>query len=160
MVSPDAVTDDEQLRRDVAARLEADPGVDARRIVVSVAGGVVTLAGEVRSYSEKWEAERVVERMPGVRGIANDIEVRGDTTRDDSEIARRAVEALRRNVLVPSKALTVRVENGWVVLSGEVTRSFQRRAAERAVRNLPGVRGVSSTITVRPRAGDRGAGSR
>ncbi|MBV8950617.1 MAG: BON domain-containing protein [Actinobacteria bacterium] len=152
----DAVSTDERLRREVEAQLASDACVDARRLVVSVSDGVVTLAGEVGSLADKWEVERAVERMAGIRGIANSIEVHGDRDRADSDIARRAVEALARNVFVPSRALTVRVENGWVVLAGEVSRDFQRRAAERAVRNLPAVRGISSVVTVRPRAARRG----
>ncbi len=143
---------DDELRRRVERDLETAADIDARRIIVSVVDGIVTLAGQVRSYSEKWEAERVVERLPHVRGIANEIEVHSDTTQTDSDLARRAIQALRRNMFVPADAIAVRVENGWVVLTGEVRRAFQRRAAERAVRNLPGVRGVTSQITIRPRA--------
>ena len=93
-----------------------------------------------------------MEHVNGVRGIANEIEVHSDTARSDSDIARQVLQALRRSLLVPTGAITVRVENGWVVLTGEVRRAFQRRAAERAVRNLPGVRGITNQITIRPRA--------
>jgi osmotically-inducible protein OsmY len=148
----DAVKSDKELRHAVEQQLEAEPDIDARRIVVSVADGVVTLAGEVRSFGEKWQAERLVEQVPGVRGVANEIEVHSDTTRTDSDIARAAVRALRRYPLVPSGSVTVRVENGWVVLAGEVSWDFQRRAVERAVRNVPGVRGISNLVTVRPRS--------
>lgn len=143
---------DDDLRHRVEQQLETAPDIDPRRIVVSVADGIVTLAGQVRSYSEKWEAERAVEHVNGVRGIANEIEVHSDTARSDSDIARQVLQALRRSLLVPTGAITVRVENGWVVLTGEVRRAFQRRAAERAVRNLPGVRGITNQITIRPRA--------
>jgi osmotically-inducible protein OsmY len=52
------------------------------------------------------------------------------------------------------------VENAWIVLTGEVGRDLQRRAAERAVRGLPGVRGVENLVRVRPRAKRGDVGSR
>jgi osmotically-inducible protein OsmY len=156
----DAAKSDDELRREVEQRLQAEPDVDARRVVVSVADAIVTLTGEVRSYTEKWQAERAVEQIPGIRGIANEIEVRGDTDHADSDLARRAVRSLRRNMLVPANAVTVRVENAWIVLTGEVGRDLQRRAAERAVRGLPGVRGVENLVRVRPRAKRGDVGSR
>jgi osmotically-inducible protein OsmY len=155
-----AVKSDDELRRAVEQQLEAEPDLDARRIVVSVDDGIVTLAGEVRSFGERWQTERLIDRIPGVRGVANEIEVHSDTTRSDSDIARMAVRALRRSLLAPSGSVTVRVEHGWVVLTGEVGWDFQRRAAERAVRNVPAVRGISNLVTVRPRAGSRDVDSR
>jgi osmotically-inducible protein OsmY len=147
---------DDELRRAVETGLRASTDVDASQVVVSVDDGLVTLSGRVPSYSHKWEAERAVERIPGIRGVANELEVHSDTARRDSDIARRAVQALRRNPFVPKGAVTVRVENGWVVLSGEAGRDVQRRGAERAVRNLPGVRGVTNLVTLRPKETSRG----
>jgi osmotically-inducible protein OsmY len=143
--------DDSELRRDVEEELEAEPSVDARQIGVAVKDGIVTLTGTVRSFAEKWNAERAVERVEGVRGIANDIEVRPLGERTDADIARAAIDALRWNALVPDDAIKVEVSNGWVTLRGEVTYDFERRAAERAVRYLNGVRGVTNLIQIKPR---------
>ncbi len=142
---------DKELRRDVERELEWEPSVDERQVGVSVIDGIVTLTGDVGSYSEKWHAERAVERVEGVRGIANDLEVKAASERTDTDIARAATDALRWNVMVPSDKVTVKVANGWLTLEGEVRWDFQRRAAERAVRELPGVRGLSNLITIRPR---------
>jgi osmotically-inducible protein OsmY len=141
---------DTELREDVLHELEAEPSIDARRIGVAVVEGVVTLTGEVPTYAEKWRAERVVSRVEGVRGIANEIEVKLTDHRSDSDIARAAADALKWNVMVPSDRITVKVENGWVRLTGDVNWDFQRRAAERAVRDLPGVVGVPNLIRVAP----------
>jgi osmotically-inducible protein OsmY len=141
---------DTELREDVLHELEAEPSIDARRIGVAVVEGVVTLTGEVPTYAEKWRAERVVSRVEGVRGIANDIEVKLADHHSDTDIARAAADALKWNVMVPSDRITVKVEKGWVTLSGDVNWDFQRRAAERAVRDLPGVRGISNIIRVAP----------
>ncbi|MGZ4155097.1 MAG: BON domain-containing protein [Actinomycetota bacterium] len=143
--------DDSELRRDIEEELEAEPSVDARQIGVAVKDGIVTLTGTVRSFAEKWNAERAVERVEGVRGIANDIEVRPLGERTDADIARAATDALRWNALVPDDAVKVEVSNGWVTLRGEVMYDFERRAAERAVRYLNGVRGVTNLIQIKPR---------
>jgi osmotically-inducible protein OsmY len=141
---------DDELRRDVERELEWEPAVDERRIGVSVIDGVVTLIGHVPTYSQRWKAERTVERVEGVRGVANELEVRlaGEVT--DTDIAKAAVDALSRDITVPSDQVKVKVDKGWVTLTGEVNWDFQRRAAERAVRNLSGVRGLSNLITVKP----------
>jgi osmotically-inducible protein OsmY len=145
------VKTDSELRRDVERELEYEPSIDHRRIGVAVVDGVVTLTGEAGSYAEKLKAERVAERVMGVRGIVNDITVKPPSQHSDIDIARMAVDALKWNVFVPSEKITVKVDNGWVILTGEVSWEYQRRAAERAVRNLPGVRAISNLITVKPR---------
>jgi osmotically-inducible protein OsmY len=141
---------DNELREEVEEELEWEPSVDERRIGVAVSDGIVTLTGEVRSYAEKWNAERAVERVEGVRGVANDIQVRVVGQRSDTDIAKAAADALAWNSLVPADRVTVRVENGWLTLRGEVDYDYERRAAERAVRYLDGVRGVSNLISVTP----------
>jgi osmotically-inducible protein OsmY len=145
------MSSDAELRRDVELELEWEPSVDERRIGVSVVDGIVTLTGELSSYAEKWKAERTAERVAGVKGVANELEVRVSTERSDTDIAKAAVEALNWNVTVPSDRVKVRVEKGWLTLMGEVNWDFQRRAAERAVRSLPGVKGISNLITIKAR---------
>jgi osmotically-inducible protein OsmY len=142
---------DAEIRRDVEAELEWEPSVDARRIGVAVDNGVVTLTGEVGSYAQKWKAERAVERVEGVRAIVNEIEVKLPGEFSDADLAKSAVDALRWNILVPDDSITVKVDNGWITLKGEVTYDYQRRAAERALRNLPGVKGISNLITIKPK---------
>jgi osmotically-inducible protein OsmY len=134
----------------VERELEWEPGVDERRIGVSVIDGVVTLTGQVSSYAERWKAERTVERVTGVRGIANDLEVIPTGEQSDTDIARAAVDALKWDITVPSDRIKVKVDKGWVTLTGEANWDFQRRAAERAVRNLTGVTGLTNLITVMP----------
>lgn len=143
---------DKELRRDVEQELEWEPAVDERKIGVSVVEGVVTISGEVDSYAEKWKAERAVERVMGVRGIVNELEVRSTSEPTDTAIAEAATRALRWNVMIPADKIKVKVTKGWVTLSGEVSWEYQRRAAEQAVRNLSGVRGISNLIGIVPRA--------
>jgi osmotically-inducible protein OsmY len=142
---------DIELREDVEEELEWEPSVDERRIGVAVTDGIVTLTGHVSSYAEKWNAERAVERVEGVKGIANEIEVHLVGQHSDTDLAKAAADALEWNSLVPSDRVTVRVENGWVTLRGQVDYDYERRAAERAVRYLEGVRGVTNLIEVTPK---------
>jgi osmotically-inducible protein OsmY len=142
---------DDELRREVEQALAWEPSIDERTIGVAVLDGIVTLAGEARSYAEKWRAERTVERVKGVRAVVNNIQVKTPGDISDIDIAKAAVEAIKWNVLVPSDKIKVRVENAWITMTGEVNWDYQRRAAEKAVRDLPGVRGITDLIAVRPK---------
>ena len=141
---------DNELRRDVERELEWEPALDERRIGVSVIDGVVTLTGDVPTYSQRWKAERTVERVEGVRGVANELEVQLAGEVSDTDLAKAAVDALALDINVPADQIKVKVDKGWVTLTGTVSADFQRRAAERAVRNLSGVKGLSNLITVKP----------
>jgi osmotically-inducible protein OsmY len=146
---------DSEIERDVKEELKWEPGLpDAADIAVSVKNGVVTLAGFVKSYTDKYEAEAAAKRVAGVRGVANDIEVRMPSVdeRPDPEIARDAVAAIKSQLPVSSEHIKVVVKNGWVSLEGQVEWEYQRRTAENAVRGLRGVKGVSNLIQLRPRA--------
>jgi osmotically-inducible protein OsmY len=144
---------DAQLQADVLAELEWDPAVNAENIGVTVKDGVVTLAGHVATYMEKHAVERAAYRVAGVRGIAVDLDVRfrKEQARDDSEIARAAVGALKFNSLVPADKVQVEVEDGWVNLTGEVDWAYQSAIAEQVVSPLAGVRDLANEITIRPR---------
>jgi osmotically-inducible protein OsmY len=141
---------DIDLRERVEEELGWEPGVDARRIGVAVLDGIVTLTGEVSTYTERWRAERTVERVEGVRGIANEIEVKLEDEHSDTDIAKRAADKLKWNLLVPDDKVTVKVDKGWITLKGDVKHDYQRRAAQKAVRDIPGVRGVTNLIAVKP----------
>ena len=143
---------DRELQEHVQNALDWEPSVDAAEIGVSVDGGVVTLRGDVRSYAERAAAERVALRVYGVKGVANDINVRlGDgQQRTDTEVAQAAVSALKWNSMVPDDEITLAVSNGWVTLKGHVDWEYQRAAAANAVRALIGVRGVTNAVTVQP----------
>lgn len=143
---------DSELRRSVMSELEWDPSVDASSIAVAVKDGVVTLTGAVGSYAEKLNAERAIKRLSGVRGVADDLDVRlsGANVRNDADIAQSVLNALRYDVAVPQEALRVTIDRGWVRLEGDVEWQYQRSAAERAVRPVMGVKGVTNDIAVKP----------
>jgi osmotically-inducible protein OsmY len=141
---------DSDIQRDVSSELKWEPSLQDDDIAVAVRDGVVTLAGNVNSYFEKWRAERVAGRVKGVKAVVNDVEVKlpSSSQRPDPEIARAALNALEWNASVPKDRIKVKVEKGWVTLEGDVDFYFQREAAERAVRTLWGVKGVTNLITI------------
>ncbi|MGW4461674.1 BON domain-containing protein [Micromonospora sp. NPDC004704] len=143
---------DEEIQRDVLDELEWEPRVQPNEIGVTVQEGVVTLTGWVDNYAKKWAAERSAHRINRVRAVANDIEVRlpSSAERTDPDIALAATRALEWDAFVPVGNLDVTVSNGWVVLRGDVGWEYQKRAAERTVRRLASVRGVTNGINVRP----------
>ncbi len=145
---------DSDIKRDVENELRADPTLDASDIAVAVKGGVVTLSGFVRNYTEKLEAEAAAKRVAGVVGLANDLEVRlsGLDQRPDPEIARDAVAAIRSRLPFTGEQIRVVVDKGWVTLEGQVEWNYQREEAERAVRHIKGVKGVINAIAIAPRA--------
>jgi osmotically-inducible protein OsmY len=142
---------DTQLQHDVLAELEWEPSINASQIGVAAKEGVVTLTGSVASYAEKMTAERVAKRVYAVKAVANDIEVKipGSTQRTDADIAAAALSALKWDTTVPEDRIKVTVRNGWITLEGKVDWWFQKETAERVVRNLTGVKGLTSEITVK-----------
>ena len=144
---------DKELKEHVQNALEWEPSVDQSDIGVSVDEGVVTLRGNVRSYTERSTAERVALRVYGVKAVANDLEVRLATgyERTDTDIAQAVVTALKWNTVVSPDRVTVAVARGWVTLKGTLEWQYQKDAAARVVRDLTGVRGVNNEIVVKPR---------
>jgi osmotically-inducible protein OsmY len=153
MTSATATRSDEQIQRDVLEELKWDARVQPNEIGVSVRDGVVAVTGWVDSYAKKWAAEQAAHRVRGVVAVANDIEVRlpSSAERTDTDIAAAVTRALEWDAFVPIDKIDVTVSKGWVTIKGEVEWEFQRRSAERAVRRLSGVRGVTNLIAVRPR---------
>ena len=141
------------LRKDVLEELEWDPSIDARTIGVAIENGIIALTGHVGSYADKTNAEKIVKRVHGVHGVANDLQVKLSSSyeRDDVDIARSVVNALEWNVSVPKNRIKVSVSKGWVTLEGDVDWYYQKRSAESAVDVLAGVRGVTNNVAVKAR---------
>jgi osmotically-inducible protein OsmY len=119
---------DNELRTDVLAELNWDPSIRDEDIAIAVKDGVVTLAGTVDTYAQRFAAERAVERVKGVRALASDLEVKlpGAMVRSDADLAHAAINALRWNIQVPDQRLQVKVANGWLTLEGEVDRFYEK----------------------------------
>jgi osmotically-inducible protein OsmY len=143
---------DRDIKRDVEDELRWDPDIDATDIAVTVNNAVVTLAGFVRSYMQKYDAERDAKRVAGVLGVVNDLEVRlpDIDDRPDPEIARDAIAKIKGELPYSWEKIRVVVSKGWLTLEGEVEWNYQRERAEAAVRRVRGVRGITNSIEIKP----------
>lgn len=144
--------DDIILRQNIIDELEFEPSIDAAHIGITAEDGVVTLTGHVSTYAEKNKIADVACGVKGVRGIAQEIEVRlrGEHRMADDEIAKRALSVLGWNTVIPEGAVLVTVQDAVVTLTGGVEWNYQRNAAAETVRGLSGVVDVCNNIEVKP----------
>jgi osmotically-inducible protein OsmY len=143
---------DSQIQQDVLRELKWDPRVEETEVGIEVDKAVVTLTGSVSSWAKKVAAQEAAHRVSGVHDVANDIVVKapGSMPVTDTDIAQAVRRTLEWDVFVPHERITSTVSNGWVTLAGPVELWNEREAAERAIRNLQGVRGVTNNLTVTP----------
>lgn len=147
----------EQVQKDVQDAIKWEPLLHAAEIGVICKDGVVTLTGTVNSYAKKSEAEAAAKSVAGVKVVVEKIEVKFDSQWakiDDTKIAKDVLNAIEWNWKIPNNKIKVKVENGWITLDGELTWNFQREAAKEAVKSLPGVKGVTNNITIKPESDD------
>lgn len=142
---------DSKIKLDVQDELQWEPSIDETKIGVAVDNGVVTLSGEVDSYGKKIAAEKAAKRVIGVKAVAEDIVIKlpSNLQKSDTEIAKAVLNALQWHSSVPDNAVMVKVEDGWVYLSGEVKWSYQKDSAKYAIIDLNGVKGVVNSITIK-----------
>jgi osmotically-inducible protein OsmY len=143
--------DELELTRDVQDELAWEPSLDESQIAVAAKNGVVTLTGRVPSLAQQAKAEEVAKRIYGVRGVANHLttEVPPSSRRSDADIAEAVQNALHWFEVIPDHQIQVSVVDGWVTLTGNVEKSFQRDEAEQIIHNLTGVRGVTNLVAVK-----------
>jgi osmotically-inducible protein OsmY len=144
---------DEDIKRDVEDELRWDPDIDPTDIGVAVKNGVVTLTGFVRSYTQKYQAERDAKRVEGVLAVANDLEVRLPAIhqKPDPELAREVVEEIKSELPYSHSLIKVVVSGGWVTLEGDVEWNYQKERAEAAARRVRGVKGITNFVMVKPK---------
>lgn len=143
---------DEDIQIDVLDELKWDMRVLPSDIGVLVKNGVVTLTGQVNSYAQKIAAQEAAHRIQHVKAVANDIVVRvpGFAERTDTDLATAVINSLIWDATVPTDKLDVTVSDGVVTIKGEVPYGFQKNEAERAIRRLSGIKGVSNQIIANP----------
>jgi osmotically-inducible protein OsmY len=146
------MSSDSDLKTAVLAELKWEPSVNAAHIGVTTHAGIVTLTGHAENYMQKLRAEKAASRVRGVNAIAAEIEVKlpFNIKRSDEDIAEASVDRLGWNTATRADAIKVKVQKGWVTLTGTVGWHFEKQAAEKDVRALSGVIGVSNQIVVKP----------
>ena len=147
------MSQDSALQQAVTDELKWEPSVASNDIGVTAKAGVVVLTGHVENYAAKHAAEIAASRVKGVKAVADELEVRlpVETKRTDERIAAAAVDRLSWDVSIPRDAVQVRIEHGWVTLTGEVDYHYQKDLAQQELRRLVGVVGITNQVTIRPR---------
>jgi osmotically-inducible protein OsmY len=140
-----------ELQKDVQDAIKWQPLLNAAEIGVTAKDGVVSLTGVVDSYAKKTEAEDAAKNVAGVTALVEKIEVRypSSYTKTNGEIATEVVNALQARWDVPNDKVKVKVESGWITLTGDLGWNFQREAAEDAIEGLMGVTGVTNNIMIK-----------
>jgi osmotically-inducible protein OsmY len=143
--------DDAQIQQDVIDQLKWEPILNAAEIGVSVKSGIVTLNGQVDTYTKKLAAERAARKVAGVRAVAEDLQVGISPIfrRTDTELAEAVLNALKWHSAVMEDKIKVKVEDGVVTLEGVADWDFQRTAAKEAIENLIGIKRVNNFITLK-----------
>lgn len=146
----------EELQKNVQDAIKWEPLLHAAEIGVTAKDGVVSLTGIVDSYVKKMEAENAAKKVIGVKALVEEIEVRfpSSWTKTDVEVANEVLEGLKNNWSVPNDKVTIKVEDGWVVLEGELSWNYQKEAAKKAVSYLNGVKGVTNNIKIKSKSHD------
>jgi osmotically-inducible protein OsmY len=144
-----------ELQTDVQNEISGSPILSPAEIGVTAKDGLITLTGVVDDYSKKLAAENAAKKVKGVKAVAEEITVKYSESKiSDTEIATAILSALKGNAEVPESRITFGIENGVVTLTGEVDWKFQSKAAEEAIKYLPGVELVFNQIIIIPYTGN------
>jgi osmotically-inducible protein OsmY len=147
----------EILQKDVQDALKWEPLLHAAEIGVIVKDGVVTLTGTVDSYAKKIEAEQATKMVSGVKALVEKIEIKYGNygKKSDEDIANEIINAFKWNWSIPDEKIKVKVENGWVTLTGIVIWNYQKEASNIAIKNLLGVVGITNNIHIQSESKDK-----
>ena len=144
---------DDDIKRDVENELKWDPDIDSSDIGIAVKDGAVTLSGFARSFRQRRKAEEDATRVRGVKGVANDVEVRVPLIdkRPDPEIVREIIAQLKAELPYAADTIKAVVNDGHVTLKGEVEWDYQRRRAADTALRVSGVTGLTNEIEIKPK---------
>lgn len=129
--------------------LEWDAHIPHSLLRVAVSNGWVALHGTVSRLRERDDAERLVRRLEGVRGVYNLIEV--EPNGSAAESVRDAIEeALRSHARREAEGIQVSLEEGTAVISGRVHTWAEKQAVLGALNRAPGVEHVNDQLNIDP----------
>ena len=145
-----------ELQQDVQDAIRWKPLLHAAEIGVTVKNGVVSLTGVVDNYAKKSEAEDAAKNVDGVTAVVENIDVKfpNSWSKTNAEIANEVLAALKTRWYIGSDKIKVKVEAGWVTLTGALPYHFQKEAAEDAIKHLMGVTAVTNNITLKSETND------
>lgn len=152
---------DRRRYRGVLRQLANDGRVDPTSVAVEVQDGIAVLTGSVDSPLAKHAAQEAAHRVPGGLDVVNHVRVRGANPAPESDLELcRAVRRALRRALPDHRQVRSGVERGWVTLCGCVATVEERQRAQRAVEEVPGVRGVTNSVHVGRTASCTGSSAR
>jgi osmotically-inducible protein OsmY len=140
---------DRDLEQNVSDELDWDAAVDSHGLAVTASGGIVTITGHVRHYSQQHEVERLAQTIAGVKGVILRVDVDSTDESTDAELARFAAAAVATTIDLGAEPIDIQVNAGWITLRGSVTWEFQRCKVMNAVGALRGVLGINNMMTLR-----------
>ena len=143
------ILNDETLQKNVETILTLNSGVDAKKIDVRTDDGKVEMEGAVDSYWKKVKAENLVEDIAGVTKVVNKLFVIPDGDYEDKNIAEDLMKIYDKSVYVNSENIDVKVENGVVTLSGDLSSWEAKRTAYNLAQLASGVQDVIDHTNVR-----------
>ena len=140
----------EDLQKNIIDAINWEPLLQAAEIGVMVDNGTVTLTGSVNSFAKKAEAEQAAKNVSGVRSVVEKIEVvfNAHDQKTDNEIATEILNVFKWHWDIPNNNINVAVVEGVVTLTGELEWNYQKDAAQKAVSNLIGVKGIMNDIRI------------
>jgi osmotically-inducible protein OsmY len=143
---------DTAITTDIVSALVHETNVDTSSLGISIRLGTVFLTGSIASHDERMVCLRVVKAVEGVKRIADHttIKVSRSAHTGDADIAGIGANAIKWVTTIPEHAVKITVTNGWITLTGRVEDREMKSAAEEAVHNIEGTRGVHNLILVRP----------
>lgn len=147
------IMNDAYIKKKVSDQIIFDSRIKSRNIIVFVENGIVILSGRVRTYIERDLVEKVARNTQGVQAVVEEltIDLRSSLIRSDIEIAEAVLNALSWDAfIIPTRKINVTVENGDVILTGEVEEYYQKERATKCIRFLYGIRNIINLIDLKP----------
>ncbi len=139
-------SDDPKILEAIQQRLAHNKWLNLPGIKVSVANGIVTLAGEVEADSVL-QAERIAREVRGVRSIKNELRVIAPpTVIPDEQVLADIESTFEHDAYLFAFRLEVDVDAGVVTLDGKVPSLFLKERAANQARLVTGVRSVHNAV--------------
>jgi osmotically-inducible protein OsmY len=140
---------DAEIAQALRRSLEWDALIPDERILSTVSNGWVTLDGTLDDLRQRGDAEGAARRLAGVRGVSNNIAVRGPRV-ETEQIRLMLQQVLERRAGREAERIHIAVRNGCVILAGQVRSWAEKRAILGAISHAPGVTDVKENLFVDP----------
>ncbi len=142
------ILSDDTIRQRVESQLLTDPGTQLVGVDVKSEGGVITLDGQVATILASDRASRIVQTVKGVQAVVNQLEVKAISGLDDSKLQKRIIRALEQNPVTEAYDVNVSVDDGSVMVRGQVQSYREKEIVLRVIKRVIGVQKVEEELEV------------